>query len=162
MIEDLEARAAETLARTVDRKRFFKRTTGWSFATVASLAAGGSLAEAAAAHTKDGEAHCANRTVGEYFCNPPNHQYCSNCNGHACGSGFTWTSAYGYASACWCTQMNGGKYFICCDCASNDGNTTKDCGCAECVGITCGGFASEMSHVLAGGSVEGARAALHE
>ena len=136
MIEDVERGIGEKLARSTTRNQFLGRLMGWSFGTVAGLAAAGAMAQRGGAHTLNGQAHCAN-TSGNLVCNPPNGQYCPNCNFHECGSGYHWTSAYGYPSACWCTAISGGKYWICCDCASNDGNTSKDCACAQCVGSGC-------------------------
>lgn len=138
---DYERYIAESFARETTRRSLLNRAMSWTFATVSGVAVAGSFPGRAGAHTLNGQAHCAN-TDSDTFCNPPNGKLCDElgapCSGHACPSGWSWSSSYGYGSACWCSAASGQKYWICCDCAKNGGPSSQDCGCAECVGSGCG------------------------
>ncbi len=126
---------AEELARITSRRQFLNRAMVWTFAAVSGVAATGSFTRSAGAHTQNGQAHCDNRRPLSFGCEPPNNQnFCTGCNGHACPPGYSWTSYWGYASACWCSGTIGGHYFICCDCHPNGGSHSDDCGCTSCVG----------------------------
>ena len=127
---DYDVMVAERLARTIDRRKFMRRAIGFTFATVGGVMAGGALADVARAHTANGQDYCANSS-GVTACQFPG-GFCDGCNGHDCPSGY-WFDTGSYASACWCTQPAGGRYFICCDCT----NGSTYCGCGECVGSSC-------------------------
>jgi len=133
---DPEVRFAEAVARATTRHVFLKRAAQGTFAALSSWTLTGVLSGAASAHTKTGQAHCAN-TSGSTSCTPPNGQYCSGCVGHGCPSGYHWSSNWGYNSACWCTLQSGTSYYVCCDCTKfNDSNRhASDCGCRSQVHV---------------------------
>jgi hypothetical protein len=129
MTEEIEARAAEYVARRVDRRTALRRSAQAVFGVVSAWAIGGPLARDSTAHTLNGQAHCAYLTSAT-SCTPPGIGYCSGCNGHECPSGYHWTTIT-YPSACWCTNVYGSYYRICCDCHSDTGSTY--CGCSQVV-----------------------------
>jgi hypothetical protein len=137
-VTDFEERFAEGLARTVNRRRFLRKTSQVAFVGLSGVVAGGLFTRAAGGHTLNGQAHCANNS-GDTYCEFPNGQSCGvGCNGHACPSGYYWTNQWGYASACWCSNVHGTSYSICCDCSQHQNATQTyptDCGCSSEVRI---------------------------
>ena len=135
MFEQTTRILSENLARALDRRTFLKRAGQATFGVVATLAAGHSLAERAAA-----------ATVGPRVdpmapqCAPPG-PYCntgggilSGCHGahcfqHLSGSQVLQCHVYYtfYQAGCWTTAVSGG-YWTCCDCQCTGGPT---CGCAQ-------------------------------
>jgi hypothetical protein len=132
-VNDLQERIAEGLARSVSRRRFLRKSSQAVFVGLSSVAAGGLFANAAGGHTLNGQAHCA--VVHDTYCEPPNMGlYCTGCNGHACPTNYYWTNQWGYGSACWCTNVHGTSYSICCDCSQTQYATQQystDCGCSS-------------------------------
>ncbi len=139
---DPERFFAEAIAQAVTRRRFLRRASQWTFSAVSGLTVAGVLARESAAHTRNGQAHCANHD-NETFCTPPHGAFCTGCIDHQCPSGYYWTTQWGYdnwdgggptGSACWCTNANpfNGQYYICCDCSTVPNATQQypgDCGC---------------------------------
>ena len=135
MFEQTTRVLSENLARALDRRTFLKRAGQATFGVVATLAAGHSLAERAAA-----------ATVGPRVdpmapqCAPPG-PYCntgggilSGCHGahcfqHLSGGQVLQCHVYYtfYQAGCWTTAVSGG-YWTCCDCQCTGGPT---CGCAQ-------------------------------
>jgi hypothetical protein len=122
----LEVRFAEEIARVTTRRRFLKRAASATVGGVSLFMVTGPLAGKARSHTLNGQRHCAN-VSGSSVCNPPFGRYCTGCNGHQCPPGMSWTTYWGYASACWCTPRVGTTRYICCDCSNGD--HSQDCGC---------------------------------
>lgn len=122
-------RAGEEIARNLTRRKFLNHAAmlAFGFATAAAFEIG--RPTTAKAYS------CANRT-GLCGCNPPGTRYCtawssSYCSGSNCAGPCSFTSAYGWGDACWCTAdccYGGGRYsgyYECCDCSCPQG----DCGC---------------------------------
>ena len=131
---------SESLARTIDRRKFLKQTGGTLFAGMAALAAG---------HLMGGKASAAERlpAYNPPVCNPPG-PYC-NLNGNTqepngCHGGSCYQHNYQgnvlqcrvyyqwYQAGCWTTAVSGG-YWVCCDCEcfNTSGQRMMSCGCAQ-------------------------------
>jgi hypothetical protein len=140
MFEQTTRVLSENLARAINRRTFLKRAGQATFGVVATLAAGHSLAERAAA-AKIGPQVDPMAPV----CNPPG-PYCNldgvnlpnGCHGAHCfqhrynGQVVQCRLAYNwYQAGCWTTAANGG-YWTCCDCScSPSGTGSPFCGCAQ-------------------------------
>jgi hypothetical protein len=123
------------LARAVNRRTFLKRAGQATFGVVATLAAGHSLADRAAAmkgpNVDPLVPQCA--PPGPY-CNldgqnNPNGCHGAHCFQHRNNNVVLQCQVYYqfYAAGCWTTAASGG-YWTCCDCQCNGGPT---CGCAQ-------------------------------
>ena len=129
---------SESLARSIDRRTFLKRTGGTVFAGMTALAAG---------HLMGGKASAAERQPAYTppQCAPPG-PYC-NLNGvnepNGCRGGSCFQHLYNgevmqcrvyytyYQAGCWTTPVSGG-YWTCCDCECfNSIGTRRTCGCAQ-------------------------------
>lgn len=135
MFEQTTRILSESLARAVNRRTFLKRASQGTFAVVATLAAGHSLSERAAARKMPNVDPLAPQ------CAPPG-PYCntgggnlSGCHGAHCfqhlynGQVLQCQVYYTYYQAgCWTTAVSGG-YWTCCDCRCGTGGPT--CGCAQ-------------------------------
>jgi hypothetical protein len=122
---------AEGVARAMSRRRLLRRASETMFAVVSGAAISGIFNRPARAHTYNGQSHCYYQS-GADACSPPHQTFCSGCNGHACPSGYYWTEAWGYFSACWCTNVTGTSYSVCCDCSQTQYAVQRydtDCGC---------------------------------
>ncbi len=125
---------SEGLARALNRRVFLKRAGQATFGVVATLAAGHSLAERAAAMRHPGvdplTPNCA--PPGPY-CNTGGGDL-SGCHGGHCFQHMSgnqivqchiWTAFY--PAGCW-TTASGNAYWVCCDCQCDGGSS---CGCAQ-------------------------------
>jgi hypothetical protein len=138
MIEQKVRILSESLARTVDRRKFLKQTGGTLFAGMTALAAG---------HLMGGKASAAERqpTYNPPQCAPPG-PYCNlngvnepnGCHGSSCfqhlyqGTVLQCRVFYIYQAGCW-TTASGGGYWVCCDCEcfNTSGQRLASCGCAS-------------------------------
>jgi hypothetical protein len=134
MFEQTTRILSESLARAVNRRTFLKRASQGTFAALATVAAGHSLSERAAAARSPGVDPMAPQ------CAPPG-PYCntgggilSGCHGahcfqHLSGGNVLQCHVYYqyYQAGCWTTAASGG-YWTCCDCQCDGGPT---CGCAQ-------------------------------
>jgi len=129
---------SESLARSMDRRKFLKQTGGTLFAGMTALAAGhlmGGKASAAERKPAYTPPQCA--PPGPYCnlngVNEPNGCHGSSCYQHlALGQVMQCRVFYIYQAGCWTTYVTGG-YWVCCDCEcfdSNGGNR-RTCGCAH-------------------------------
>ncbi len=125
---------SEGLARAVNRRTFLKRAGQATFGVVATLAAGHSLADRAAAMRSPGvdplTPNCA--PPGPY-CNTGGGDL-SGCHGGHCFQHMSQNQVVQchvyyqyYASGCWTSNGTGG-FWTCCDCQCTGGAT---CGCAQ-------------------------------
>jgi hypothetical protein len=128
---------SESLARSMDRRKFLKQTGGTLFAGMTTLAVG---------HMLGGKASAAERkpVYNPPVCAPPG-PYCntgggdlSGCHGSSCyqhlyqGQVVQCRVFYIYQAGCW-TTASGGGYWVCCDCEcfNTTGQRVASCGCAQ-------------------------------
>jgi hypothetical protein len=142
MLEQKVKIVSESLARSMDRRKFLKGTGTAIFAGLASLAAGHSLAGPASARS-GGTSDDIPKGPWPPQCNPPG-PYCNNgtgqmtgCQGSHChshlynGQLLPCRIMYGwYITGCWTTPSNGG-YWVCCDCGCGPNGGSPLCGCAQ-------------------------------
>jgi hypothetical protein len=128
-------RAAEDIARRIDRRDFLSRSAAAAFSFTAAAAVVGIKAQRAWA------THC-DFTSGLCSCGPLNNQYCVGCSGASCPQDCH--AHMGHCPAgpnyqCWCTK-------ICCYNCSNPNASycghynCCDCDCPLGVGCTCRAF----------------------
>lgn len=142
MFEQTTRILSENLARAVNRRTFLKRASQGTFAVLATVAAGHSLSERAAA-SKGGPGpqvdpmapHCS--PPGPYCNLDGNTQSPNGCHGAHCfqhrsgGQVLQCQVMYGwYQAGCWTTAFGGG-YWTCCDCACGPNGGSPLCGCAQ-------------------------------
>ena len=140
MLEQKIKILSESLARSIDRRKFLKQTGGTLFAGMTALAAG---------HVLGGKVSAAERLPASNLpvCNPPG-PYCNldgniqepnGCHGGSCyqhryaGQVLQCRVYYAYYQVgCW-TTASGGGYWICCDCEcfNTGGQRVATCGCAQ-------------------------------
>lgn len=136
MFEQTTRVLSENLARAVNRRTFLKRASQGTFAVMATLAAGHSLSERAAAQRIGPSVDplvpsCA--PPGPYCnlngVNEPNGCHGAHCFQHRSGTQVLQCQVYYafYQAGCWTTAVSGG-YWTCCDCQCTGGPT---CGCAQ-------------------------------
>ena len=125
---------SESLARTIDRRKFLKGTGNALFGGMAALAAGHLVRGSARADAIEGSPQCA--PPGPY-CNtgggPLTGCYGGSCFRHvyngellACRVYYTY-----YQAGCWTTPVTGGRW-TCCDCeCPMQGGGRRTCGCAQ-------------------------------
>ena len=130
---------SESLARSMDRRKFLRQTGGTIFGGMAALAAGHVLGRNASAAQR---LPIQTRPV----CNPPG-PFCNldgnlnepnGCHGSSCfqhlhqGTVLQCRVFYIYQAGCWTTAVSGG-YWVCCDCEcfNNSGQRLMSCGCAQ-------------------------------
>jgi hypothetical protein len=136
MFEQTTRVLSESLARAVNRRTFLKRASQGTFAVLATVAAGHSLSERAAAEKN-------NPSVNPLIsCSPPG-PYCntgggslSGCHGAHCFQHLSGGQVYQcqvyyqyYQAGCWTTAVTGG-YWTCCDCSCGTPRVAT-CGCAQ-------------------------------
>lgn len=133
-------RAAEKLARAMNRRQFLSRASAVTFGTITAWTIG-----ASAWPTQGAAVTCAGNT-SLCGCSPPNGTYCdshnsSYCNGAACAGGCTFDTTV-WSTGCWCTKtccyLCGSTdsycgYYKCCDCKCPG---SLKCGCRNFV-YTC-------------------------
>jgi hypothetical protein len=130
MLEEKVRLASESLARSINRRRFLK----WSGAIIF-----GGLAAVAAGQMTVGRASARRLPPPDISCSPPG-PYCntgggdlSGCHGASCFQHLSGQIRachvvyYWYQAGCW-TTSSGGGYWTCCDCQCDDGSF---CGCAQ-------------------------------
>ena len=132
---------SESLARTLDRRKFLKQTGTTMFAGIAALAAGHTLAGNSAAIGSPVKTPMVPQCVppGPYCNLNGNTQEPNGCHGGSCyqhrynGTIYQCYVYYAYYQAgCWTTPVSGG-YWTCCDCQCRNsaGQTMQNCGCAQ-------------------------------
>jgi hypothetical protein len=144
MLEQKVRIVSETLARTVDRRGFIKKTGTTMAAGLMALAAGHTLYGFAAAESKNQRGSDRKPIVAPNvpLCSPPG-PFCNlnndpsdpnGCHGARCyqhrynGVVYACQVFYEfYAAGCW-TNASGGGYWTCCDCQCGNGGT---CGCGQ-------------------------------
>ena len=138
MLEQNVRVLSEGLARTMNRRRFLKRSGEGLFAGLASLASGHMLAQFALA----GAGVERPKPPAVPACAPPG-PYCNYngineptaCHGASCfqhmfnGQLLQCHLYGGYQTGCWTTPVTGG-YWVCCDCQCGSPAVTT-CGCAQ-------------------------------
>lgn len=114
-------RAAEGIARAIDRRAFLRRLADVAFIGIAWTVLDWRNAPVAVG------SHTACVIVAGQNCAPPCGQSCpgSRCSGEICTGGCSPHGCGGYTDAshyCWCTQGNcsTGGVWICCDCCCSD------------------------------------------
>lgn len=143
---NMVGRAAEEIARRIDRRTLLTRAAAGAFGFTAAAAVSGLRAPAAWAN------HCA-VTSSSCQCSPLNGRYCANCQQAGCPNGcsaHTGDCPAGPNYQCWCTLSccyNCGNpsasycgHYKCCDCNCFGGNEctcrafTYDCRSTAAVG----------------------------
>ena len=140
MLEEKVKLASESLARSMNRRRFLKQAGTTMFGGLAALAAGHLIAGSALAQRRP--------DPGEPNCSPPG-PYCNyqggyppqpnSCHGASCFQ-HVWNGQLlqcryqqgGYQAGCWTTPTGPG-YWTCCDCECRNaqGQLIGYCGCAQ-------------------------------
>src|SRR5688500_4138276 len=130
---------SESLARSINRRKFLKQTGGTIFAGMTALAAGhlfGRKASSAEKMPAYMPPQCA--PPGPYGnhigVNEPNCGLGGSCYQHRyqgnvlqCRVYYQW-----YQAGCWTTYVSGGYWVCCdCDCFSDTGQRMMSCGCAQ-------------------------------
>lgn len=132
-------RSGEQLARSINRRKFMKRTAVviFGFTTGAMVSLDQWRRVFASPDTNCPGNYCPSK-VGNYECDEcscslPNGTLCPSCSGYNCGSGCTPDDGSAWGNACWCTAQcyNGSDliYYVCCDCWCK--NHTLHCGCEQ-------------------------------
>jgi len=131
----------ETLARSIDRRTFLKRTSQSVFAGMMALAVGQGLPRRAAA-TSGGPRPPEPPTIS---CAPPG-PYCNTGGGElsGCHGGHCFQHLYQaqvlqcrvyytfYQTGCWTTASGNGFWTCCdCECLNPSGQRVTTCGCAQ-------------------------------
>ncbi len=142
MFEQTTRVLSENLARAVNRRTFLKRASQGTFAMVATIAAGHSLSERAAAMKGPSGGPGYDPLTPQ--CSPPG-PYCNldgqnnpnGCHGahcfqHRSNNVVLQCQVYYqyYQAGCWTTAASGG-YWTCCDCACGPNGSAPHCGCAQ-------------------------------
>jgi len=138
MLEQKVKILSESLARTMDRRKFLKQTGTTLFAGMTALAAGHVLGGNASAERQPVHIRPQCAPPGP-FCNlDGNINEPNGCHGSSCfqhlnnGEVMQCRVYYIYQAGCWTTYVNGG-YWVCCDCEcfSAGGGNRRTCGCAH-------------------------------
>lgn len=123
-------RAAEDVARRIDRRRFLRRSANVLFGAATAVAIGGAWRTSSA--FADGSCPNPNQTCDCQL--PPNASYCTSvnasyCNGHQCAGGCIVDKSFRWpTNGCWCTK-------VCCYRCSTAGSY---CGYWQCCDCECG------------------------
>jgi len=149
VLDKMTRLASEELARTVDRRTFFKRVGGGMFLFLAGWASQGLTGRPASARALTGPGRRPAplaQPAGGPCCAPPG-PYCNldgQNNPNGCQGGNCFKHLYEgqiincsleydfYAAGCWTSSCQGGYYTCCdCECYNPQGARITSCGCAQ-------------------------------